>query len=130
MVRILRTFSDTPSILFTQGTWSDDNIDLEIDIVLFFSHGAKANNCTKGGVRIILSPLTVRVWKLAGQLLPIRPGKVEGATQVMALKLHFRNNANKITKSFAISAYLPCSSYKRNATTHGLSMEMEQQHTR
>jgi hypothetical protein len=30
----------------------------------------------------------------------------------MALELHFRDNANKITKLFAISAYLLCSSYK------------------
>jgi hypothetical protein len=101
-----------PSILFTQETWSNDDIDLEINNVLFFSHGAKTNNCTKGGVRIILSLLTVLAWKLAGQPLPIRPGKIAGATRIMALKLHFRNNANKITKLFAISAYLLCSSYK------------------
>jgi endonuclease/exonuclease/phosphatase family metal-dependent hydrolase len=29
----------------------------------------------------------------------------------MALELHFRDNANKTTKLFVISAYLPCSSY-------------------
>ncbi len=59
IVRILRTFSDTPSILFTQETWSDKDQDLEIDNTLFFSHGAKSNTCTKGGIGIILSPLAV-----------------------------------------------------------------------
>ena len=58
-VRILRTFSDTPSILFTQETWSDKDQDLEIDNTLFFSHGAKSNTRTKGGIGIILSPLAV-----------------------------------------------------------------------
>jgi hypothetical protein len=32
----------------------------------------------------------------------------------MALELHFCGNANNINKLFAISAYLPCSSYKRD----------------
>jgi hypothetical protein len=53
-------------------------------------------------------------WKLAGQPEPIRPGKIAGATQVMSLELHFRDNANKINKLFVISAYLPCSSYNKD----------------
>jgi exonuclease III len=114
IVRILKTFSDTPSILFTQETWSDNDTDLEIDNVLFFSHGATPNNRTKGGVGIILSPLATLAWKLAGQPPPIRPGKIAGATRAMALELHFRDNASKITKLFVISAYLPCSSYKND----------------
>jgi hypothetical protein len=32
----------------------------------------------------------------------------------MALELHFQDNANKTTKMFVISAYLPCSSYKND----------------
>ena len=43
IVRILKTFSNTPSILFTQEIWSDNDTDLEIDSALFFSHGAKSN---------------------------------------------------------------------------------------
>jgi hypothetical protein len=45
------------------------------------------------------SPLTILAWKLAGQ-----PEPIEGATRVMALELHFRDNTNKINKLFAISA--------------------------
>jgi hypothetical protein len=59
IVRILRTFSNTPSSLFTQETWSDNDQDLEIDRTLFFSHAAKSNTRTKGGIGIILSPLAV-----------------------------------------------------------------------
>jgi hypothetical protein len=80
----------------------------------FFSHGAKSNTCTKGGTVIILSPLVVQTWKLAGQPDPIQPGKIAGATRVMALELHFRDNTNKTTKLFVISTYLPCSSYRNN----------------
>jgi hypothetical protein len=76
IVRILKSFSDTPSILFTQEIWSDNDTDLEIDNVLFLSHGAKSNNHTKGGVGIILSLLAILAWKLAGQPQPIRPGKI------------------------------------------------------
>jgi hypothetical protein len=47
IVRILRTFRDTPSILFTQETWSDNDQNLELDNTLFFSHGATSNNRTK-----------------------------------------------------------------------------------
>jgi hypothetical protein len=69
--------------------WSDKDTDLEIDnVVLFLSHGAQSNNRTKGGVRIVLSPLAILAWKLAGQPESMRPGKIAGATQVMALKLH------------------------------------------
>jgi hypothetical protein len=100
-------------MLFTQETWSDDDIDLAIDNVLFFSHGAKANHRTKGGVGIILSLLAITALKLAGQPLPIRPGKIARATRVMALKLHFHDNTNKIPKLYLISAYQPCSSYKK-----------------
>jgi hypothetical protein len=32
----------------------------------------------------------------------------------MALKLHFSDNGNKINISFVISAYLSCSSYKKD----------------
>jgi hypothetical protein len=114
IVRILKTFSDTPSILFTQETWSDNDTDLEIDNTIFFSHGAQPNNRTRGGVGIVLSPLAVQAWKLAGQPEPIRPGKIAGATRIMAIELHFRDNANKTVKLFAISAYLPCSSYNKD----------------
>jgi hypothetical protein len=89
IVRILRTFSDTPSILFTQETWSDNNQNLELDNTLFFSHGATSNNRTKGGIGIVLSPLAVLAWKLAGQPEPIHPGKIAGATRIMAIELHF-----------------------------------------
>jgi hypothetical protein len=106
--------SVTPSMLFTQETWSNNDINLEINNALFFSHGAKSNNHTKGGVRIILSLLAILAWKPAGQPQPIRPGKFARATQVMALKLHFCNNASKINKLFVISAYLPCSTYKND----------------
>jgi hypothetical protein len=75
IVQILGTFRNTTSILFTQETWSDNNQDLEIDGTLFFSHGAKSNTRTKGGVGIILSPLAVQAWKLAGQPELICPGK-------------------------------------------------------
>ena len=60
IVRILQTFSATPTILFTQETWSDNDIDIQIDNVLFFSHGAKSNTRTKGGIGIVLSPLAVQ----------------------------------------------------------------------
>jgi hypothetical protein len=42
------------------------------------------------------------------------PRKNAGATQIMALELHFQDNANKTTKLFVISAYVPCSSYKND----------------
>jgi hypothetical protein len=32
----------------------------------------------------------------------------------MALELHFKDQANKIVKLFAITAYLPCSTYSDN----------------
>jgi hypothetical protein len=86
----------------------------KINNVLFLSHGAQSSNCTKGGVGIVLSPLAILAWKLAGQPEPICPGKNAGATRVMALELHFQDNANKATKLFVISAYLPCSSYKND----------------
>ena len=47
IVRILRTFSDTPSILFPQETWPDNDQNWELDNTLFFSHGATSNNRTK-----------------------------------------------------------------------------------
>jgi hypothetical protein len=114
IIQILKTFNNTPTILFTQETWSDNDQDLEIDSVLFFSHGTTSNNHTKGGIRIVLSPLAIVTWKLAGQLEPICPGKIAGATRVMALKLHFRDNANKINKLIVVSAYLRCSSYNKD----------------
>ncbi len=89
ILRILRTFSDTPSILFTQETWSDNDQDLEIDNTLFFSHGAISNNRTKGGVGIVRSPLAVQAWQLAGHPEPTRPGKIAGATRIIALTLHY-----------------------------------------
>jgi hypothetical protein len=69
IIRILKAFSDTPSILFTKEMWPNNNgTNLGIDNILFFSHGIQPNNCTKGGVGIVLSPLAIQVWKLAGQL--------------------------------------------------------------
>jgi hypothetical protein len=95
ILRILQTFSDTPTILFTQETWSHNDIDIQINNTLFFSHGTKSNTSMKGGIRIVISPLVVQAWKLAGQQDPIGPGKIAGATQVMALgELHFCNKAN------------------------------------
>jgi hypothetical protein len=32
----------------------------------------------------------------------------------MALELHFRDTANKTTKLFVVSTYLPCSSYRND----------------
>ena len=49
IVRILRTFSDTPSILFTQETWSDNDQNLELDNTLFFSHALHNENPGRGG---------------------------------------------------------------------------------
>jgi hypothetical protein len=114
IIRILNTFSNTPTILFTQEIWSDNDTDLTIDNTLFFSHGAKSNNRTKGGIGIILSPLAVQAWKVAGQPDPICPGKVVGATRIMVRELHFHDNANKTNKLSVISTCLPCSSYKNN----------------
>jgi hypothetical protein len=85
---IIEQFGSTPTIFLTQETWSDNGTDQEIDNVLFFSHG-EPTNCVKGGVGIILSPSATAAWKLAGQPEPIRPGKVIGATRIMALELHF-----------------------------------------
>jgi hypothetical protein len=89
IIRILKAFIDTPSILFTQETWSDNDTNLEIENILFFSHGAQPNNCTKGGVGIVLPPLAIQAWKLAGQPEPIPYGKIAAATQIMALELQF-----------------------------------------
>jgi hypothetical protein len=109
--RIIEQFKSTPTIYRTQETWSDNDTDQEIDNVLFFfSHGEPTNR-VKGGVGIILSPSTTAAWKLAGQPELIRPGKIIGATRIMALELHFKDQANKIVKLFAITAYLPCSTY-------------------
>ena len=108
--RIIEQFGPTPTIFLTQETWSDNDTDQEIDNVLFFSHGEPTNR-VKGGVGIILSPSATAAWKLAGQPEPIRPGKVIGATRIMALELHFKDQANKIIKLFVITAYLPCSTY-------------------
>jgi hypothetical protein len=57
---------------------------------------------------------SVQAWKLAGQPDPICPGKIAGATRIMVLELHFRDNADKMNKLFVISTYLPCSSYTNN----------------
>jgi hypothetical protein len=43
IIQILNTFAKTPTILFTQETWSDNDMDLTINNTLFFSHGAKSN---------------------------------------------------------------------------------------
>jgi hypothetical protein len=114
IVWILNTFSETPTILFTQEMWSDNNTNLAIDNTLCFSHGAKSNNRTKGGIGIILSPLVVQAWKLSDQPDPICPETLAGSSQVMALECHFHDNANKTNKLFVILTYLPCSSHKNN----------------
>ena len=97
--RIIEQFGSTPTIFLTQETWSDNDTDQEIDNILFFSHGEPTNR-VKGGVGIILSPSATAAWKLAGQPEPIRPGKIIGATRIMALELHFKDQANKIVKLF------------------------------
>jgi hypothetical protein len=102
-VRNLRTFSDTPYILFTQETWSDNYIDFEID-----NTPLKVNNRTKKEASESSYP----------HLQYMQASQIQ-STRVMALELHFHNNANqdnanKINKLFAISTYLPCSSYKNN----------------
>jgi hypothetical protein len=53
----------------------------------------------KGGIGIGLSPLAIVTWKLAGQPEPIRPGKIAGATRVMVLELHFRDNDEELLNS-------------------------------
>jgi hypothetical protein len=98
-------------IILTQETWENNDTTTKLNNTLFFSHGDNADNREKGGVGIILSPKAVNAWKRAGQPDPIRPGKIVGNTRIMAMELHFEDNAKQICKIFFITAYLPCSSY-------------------
>ena len=106
---------DTPTIYLIQETWmSEEKGETTIDDVHFISYGyEKEHDETRanGGVCIALSKAAQKAWKRAGQLDPIRPGKVAKTVRIIRLELHFLDSKKKIIKLLVISTYLPCSTY-------------------
>jgi hypothetical protein len=116
ILRILRTFSDTPSILFTQETWPDNDQNLELDNTLFFSHMAQHQTTPPNEASESYYP-HLQYWR--GNWLDSQNQSTQERLQVQLES--WQSNCISETmqtrlpnKLYAISAYLLCSSYRNN----------------